>query len=65
MPSPKGALEEARRYEEAVERGWVKKAGAKRLRMQTSAAELQKRVDQLKWKAENEAMKVPPTSLIM
>lgn len=62
--SPKGAIEAARRYGEAVERGQarVEEAEAERLRMQASAAKLLARVDELTRKAEEEAMKVPPSS---
>ncbi|CAM9928844.1 unnamed protein product [Ectocarpus sp. 4 AP-2014] len=54
-----GALEAARRYREAVERGQarVEDAEADRRRMQTSAAKLLERVDELTRKAEEEAMK--------
>ncbi|CBJ25835.1 hypothetical protein Esi_0016_0144 [Ectocarpus siliculosus] len=54
-----GALEAARRYGEAVERGQarVEDAEADRRRMQESAAKLLERVDELTRKAEEEAMK--------
>ncbi|CAM9841491.1 unnamed protein product, partial [Ectocarpus sp. 12 AP-2014] len=54
-----GALEAARRYREAIERGQarVEDAEADRRRMQASAAKLLERVDELTRIAEEEAMK--------